>query len=85
MNKICMGIWGNTNLRYRFSYDGWFGLDLFPYRDDPKKFIELSRDNLRLAPKVVKLMRKSGADEMRKDCTKGPEMAELIRDCIRKA
>jgi len=69
----------------QFNYDGWFGLDLFPYRDDPKKFIELSRDNLRLASKVVKLMRENGADEMRKDGTSGPEMAELIRECTKKA
>ncbi len=67
------------------NYDGWYGLDLFPYRDDPRKFIELSRDNLRLAERTVKLMREKGADEMRKEGTKGPEMAELIRECIKLA
>lgn len=69
----------------QYNYDGWYGLDLFPYRDDPKKFIEVSRDNLRLAERVVKMMREKGADEMRKEGTKGPEMAELIRGCIRQA
>jgi len=69
----------------QYNYDGWYGLDLFPYRDDPKKFIELSRDNLRLAERVVKLMREKGADEMRREGTKGPEMAELIRECIKEA
>jgi len=66
------------------DYDGWYGLDLFPYRDEPRKFIELSRDNLRLAKKVVTLLNESGAAEIRAAGTHGPEMAELVRDCIRK-
>jgi xylose isomerase len=65
------------------GYDGWFGLDLFPYRDEPRKFIELSRDNLRLAGRVVELMNQRGAQEMRAAGTRGPEMSELMRDCIR--
>jgi len=67
------------------SYDGWFGLDLFPYRDVPKKFIELSRDNLHLAKRVVDLMNEKGARELRASGTHGPEMAELTRDCIMQA
>ena len=67
------------------EYDGWYGLDLFPYRDDPQKFIELSRDNLRLAVRVVELLNEKGAAEMRQAGTFGPEMAALIRDCIRQA
>jgi xylose isomerase len=70
---------------HQTGYDGWYGLDLFPYRDDPKKFIEISRDNLRLADQVVALMRKKGADQMRTDTTQGPEMAKLLRNCIREA
>jgi hypothetical protein len=66
------------------NYDGWLGLDLFPYRDDPRKFMELSRDNLRLAYEVVGLMKQNGSEELRGSGTKGPEMSELIRDCIRK-
>jgi xylose isomerase len=66
------------------GYDGWYGLDLFPYRDEPRKFIELSRDNLRLAKKVVNLLNENGAAQMRAEGTHGPEMAELVRDCIRK-
>ncbi len=69
----------------QMNYDGWLGLDLFPYRDDPMKFMEISRDNLRLAFEVVKLMNENGAAELRKSGTKGPEMAELIRDCMKKA
>jgi L-rhamnose isomerase len=68
----------------QMNYDGWLGLDLFPYRDDPKKFMELSRDNLRLAYDVVEVMNQNGAKGLRKSGTKGPEMAELIRDCIGK-
>ena len=67
------------------GYDGWYGLDLFPYRDDPKKFMELSRDNLHLANRVVALMNKKGARELRRSGIHGPEMAVLIRDCIREA
>lgn len=68
----------------QMNYDGWLGLDLFPYRDDPAKFIELSRDNLQLAYKVVEQMKQDGAAELRNSGTKGSEMAELIRDCMRK-
>ncbi len=67
------------------GYDGWYGLDLFPYRDVPRKFIEISRDNLRLAKQVVQLMNQKGAREMRQAGTYGPEMAVLVRDCIREA
>ena len=67
------------------GYDGWYGLDLFPYRDRPRKFMELSRDNLNLARNVVTLMNKKGACELRRSGTHGPEMAALIRDCIREA
>lgn len=65
------------------GYDDWYGLDLFPYRDVPRTFIEISRDNLRLAKQVVRLMNEMGARELRKAGTKGPEMAVLVRDCIR--
>ena len=64
------------------DYDGWYGLDLFPYRDDPRKFIEISRDNLYLAQKVVDLMNEKGARELRESGTNGPELAVLTRDCI---
>ncbi|MBM3334949.1 TIM barrel protein [Candidatus Sumerlaeota bacterium] len=67
------------------GYDGWYGLDLFPYRDVPRKFIEISRDNLRLAKQVVQLMNQKGAREMREKGTFGPEMSVLVRDCIREA
>lgn len=69
----------------QMKYDGWLGLDLFPYRDDPVKFMRISRDNLRLAYRVAELMNQKGAAELRKSGTKGPEMAELTRDCIREA
>ena len=68
----------------QMNYDGWLGLDLFPYRDDPVRFMEISRDNLRLAYDVVELMKQNDAEKLRESGTKGPEMAELIRDCMRK-
>jgi sugar phosphate isomerase/epimerase len=67
------------------GYDGWYGLDLFPYRDDPRKFMEISRDNLRYAAAVVDLMNAKGARDMREAGTSGPEMAILIRECIKEA
>jgi len=67
------------------EYDGWFGLDLFPYRDSPRDFMTLSRDNLRLGTEAVALLKECGAPELRRAGTNGPEMARLVRDCIRKA
>jgi xylose isomerase len=67
------------------GYNGWYGLDLFPYRDDPKKFMKLSVENLNLAQAVVELMNERGAKELRKQSGAGPEMSALMRDCIREA
>lgn len=69
----------------QMKYDGWFGLDLFPYRDDPIDFMKLSVENLRLAQNVVKLMNEKGAKELRAKGTEGPAMSRLIRECIREA
>lgn len=67
------------------KYDGWFGLDLFPYRDSAEDFMNLSVENLRFAQEVVRLMNQKGAAELRSKGTNGPAMARLIRDCIREA
>jgi len=64
------------------GYDGWYGLDLFPYRDKPRDFIELSRDNLYHAKRVVRMMRERGARELQADGTDGCSMSRLIQDCI---
>ncbi len=69
----------------QMNYDGWYGLDLFPYRDDPLDFMKLSVENLRLAQNVVKLMNEKGARELRATGTEGPAMSRLIRECIREA
>lgn len=69
----------------QMGYDGWFGLDLFPFRDDPIEFMRLSVENLRFAQGVVNLMNKKGARELRTKGTDGPAMSRLIRDCIREA
>jgi len=65
------------------DYNDWFGLDLFPYRDEPKKFMELSVENLNLAKKVVALMNKKGAKDLRSSGRCGPEASVLLRDAIR--
>jgi xylose isomerase len=67
------------------GYTGWFGLDLFPYRDAPREFMALSRDNLRMGMEAVRLLKETGAQELRRSGEKGPEMARLIRNCIAKA
>lgn len=67
------------------GYDGWYGLDLFPYRDSPEKFMELSVRNLRLAQATVELLNKRGIAELRKQKGVGPEISRLIMDCIREA
>ncbi len=67
------------------GYEDWFGLDLFPYRDDPVEFMKLSVENLRLAQSVVALMNERGARELRVAGTQGTTMSRLLRDCIREA
>ena len=67
------------------GYDGWYGLDLFPYRDDPRKFMELSVRNLRLAQATVELMKERGMQELREQSGTGPEISELTLQCIRDA
>jgi sugar phosphate isomerase/epimerase len=67
------------------GYEGWYGLDLFPYRDDPQKFMQLSVKNLKLAKSVVQLLNVRGLKELRAQKGKGPEVSELIMDCIREA
>jgi sugar phosphate isomerase/epimerase len=65
------------------GYDGWYGLDLFPYRDDPVAFMRLSVENLNLAARVVQEMKSRGAEALRGQAGTGPEMAALLRDSIR--
>ena len=81
-------LFGALSIMYvldQVGYDDWCGLDLFPYRDDPIKFMTLSVENLNLAKSVVNLMKERGAEELRAQSGKGPEMSILIRDCIREA
>ena len=67
------------------GYDGWYGLDLFPYRDDTQKFMDISRNNLRLAEKTVEIMNKNGARELRAEGTKGLELSELMIKSLQEA
>jgi len=70
---------------HQAGYNGWYGLDLFPYRDDPKAFMELSVRNLRLAHSVVRLLEERGIRKLRSEKGSGPEVSRLIMDCIREA
>ena len=67
------------------GYDGWFGLDLFPYRDDTQKFMDLSRDNLRLAQRTVHIMNENGARELRATGANGVELSRLMIESLQKA
>jgi sugar phosphate isomerase/epimerase len=69
----------------QMKYDGWFGLDLFPYRDDSIDFMRLSVENLRFAQRVVDLMNQRGAHELREKGTEGPAISRLLRDCLNDA
>ncbi len=64
------------------GYDGWFGLDLFPYRDEPAKFMKISVENLHLARRAVELMNEKGARELRAAGRSGPEISVLMRESI---
>jgi xylose isomerase len=66
----------------QMNYEGWFGLDLFPYRDDSIDFMKLSVENLRYAQRVVDLMNEKGARELRKNGSDGPAISRLLRDCM---
>jgi len=68
-----------------FGYEGWYGLDLFPYRDKSKDFIELSVENLRYAQRVVECMRAQGADDMRASGRDGIELSRLTLKCLAEA
>jgi len=65
------------------GYDGWYGLDLFPYRDDPLEFMKLAVENLRYAGSVAALIKDRGGEKLRSSKGKGPQMAALIRNCMR--
>lgn len=67
------------------GYDGWYGLDLFPYRDSPRQFIELSVENLRRARRAVDILFEKGARELQKQGNKGIELNRLILQSIREA
>jgi len=64
------------------GYDGWFGLDLSPYSDTPSTFITMSRDNLRLAARIARMMKDKGVQPMRESGKHGPEIAQIMLQCM---
>lgn len=45
----------------RFKYDGWYSLDIYPYREDPVKACNRSIENLKW---YIELARRIGVDEI---------------------
>ncbi len=62
----------------QINYQGWHGLDLFPFRDEAKKFIKLSRSNLELGYAVVDELKQRNIKELQISGERGPEVTQLI-------
>lgn len=62
----------------QINYQGWHGLDLFPFRDEAKKFIKLSRNNLELGYAVVDELKERDIRNLQMSGEKGPEVTQLI-------
>ncbi|MGM0368605.1 MAG: sugar phosphate isomerase/epimerase family protein [Actinomycetota bacterium] len=41
---------------YKSGYNGWHGLDLFPYREDPSQIVRQSIDNIKFFYKMAKII-----------------------------
>lgn len=67
------------------GYDGWYGLDLFPYRDEPRDYIELSVENLRLARQVAQMLHLKGLRDLQAEGDRGPDINRMILDCMAEA
>ena len=64
------------------GYEGWFGLDLFPYREPPEKAVEESIQNLRFGFELLGRVQK---DELR-ECFKTSDaikITQLMRKMLR--
>ena len=57
------------------NYDGWFGLDLFPYREPPEKAVEESIKNLKLG---FELLERVPKDELR-ECFASSDAIKISR------
>jgi len=66
----------------QINYQGWHGLDLFPFRDEAKKFIKLSRNNLELGYAVVDELKERNIKELQLSGERGPEVTQLIISVI---
>jgi xylose isomerase len=47
----------------KINYEGWISLDVYPYREDVRKFCQRSIENLDLASKLVDVIGASSLDE----------------------
>ena len=77
-------IWDTIEVLYyleQFNYSGWYGFDIFPYREDPSKAVEISLKNidalrkiaLKIDPEILK-QKQSRGDSI--------ETQEYIRDFV---
>jgi len=64
----------------QINYQGWHGLDLFPFRDEAKKFIKLSRNNLELGYAIVDELKERGIKDLQASGERGPEVTQLVID-----
>jgi len=61
-----VNLWECIELFYwlrKINYTGWISLDVYPYREDVRKFCERSIENLHLASKLVDVIGMDSLDE----------------------
>jgi len=63
----------------RMGYDGWYSLDIFPYREDP---LDASRESIEMLKALSRLPDKIGRDELEKAIEEGKpaKTLKLIRE-----
>ncbi len=77
-------IWDTIEFLYymeQVGYDGWYGFDIFPYREDLKRCAELSIRNVR---DLREIALKIDAEELRRRQSSGDAIAshEYLRDLL---
>ena len=78
--------WETLELVYwlqEVGYDGWYGLDLFPYREEPAEAVQQSINNIRL---MMNLLDRVNREEIRERIEEGDatEVQPLLRKMLTK-
>jgi xylose isomerase len=65
----------------KMGYNGWYSLDIFPYRENP---LEASRESIEMLKAFSKLLDKIGRDELDKAIDEGnpAKIQKLLREKI---